>query len=235
MNSWKWMEQGFGLVMGLIVGWAFGKVARAPAVAVVDDEPAGPWRVLAPFFLLALVPWENFWKNIREWLGNGTMRDGMFGIGPGWWAATVGVALSAAVLYAIVRARSGRLAMAPATGFGRGQLLFLCVLWTPALAALLNVLPGIATISGLFVHVSFWWTATLASVIVIGLDEPGTGQEEGKMAPWDRTWRPGMGLAVAVVAVVVVIVGVSWATLSAFDGPARNTRYRFGPEAEGRK
>lgn len=229
MNSWKWMEQGFGLIMGLGVGLAFARMAQAPIAMVVDDAPrSAPLRVLAPTFLLLPMLWENLWKNTRGWTEKGVLRDGLFGLGPTWWCLIVGLAVSAAVLLAIVRAHRGRLPMAPASPFGRAQLLFLVLLWVPALAALLQVMPDLQTPSPLFVHVSFWLTAAACSLIVLSLDPPGEVVADDWKASDAADWRPRRFMLAAWVTVPLVVVLLAAIICWVGDEPLKGSKRRFG-------
>lgn len=234
LNSWKWMEQGFGLIMGLGVALAFTWLARAPIAEAVDDAPErSPLRLLAPAFLLVPMLWESLWKNVRGWVGSGVLREGMFRLEACWWCLIVGLAVSIAVLWAVWRAHQGRLALAPGSRFGRAQLLFLLLLWVPALAALLQVMPGLDTRGALFVHVSFWLTAAACSLIVVSLDPPQRVDAGAPgLEPDDPGWRPGrVGLAVGIGAPILAVLLVAFLTVAAHEGPLNGAQVRFGSAA----
>jgi hypothetical protein len=227
LNSWKWMEQLFGAIMGLGVGLGVRRVARAPLKAAVEDAPEGPLRLVAPLFLLVLVMWENFWKNLRTWRGDGRLNEGLFGLAAEWWIGVALVVLSAAVAWAVWKARRGTLPMAPASAFGRAQLLFLCLLWAPAVAALLQVMPGISSRGALFVHWSFWMTAGLASLIVVGLEGRTADVVHESLGADSLEWRPARSW-LALILVAPLLVGMlTWLTLASHDGSLPNARTRF--------
>ena len=235
LDYWKWMEQLFGLLMGAGVGIGFSKAARAPLAEPVEDMPGGPLRLIAPTFLMILVPWENLWKNVRSWDRDGVVEQGLFGVAPGWWIAVVGLAASAAVASAILRAGRGRLPMAPSTPFGRAQVLLLYMLWVPALGALLQALPSLSGRGTLFVHVTFWLTASACTLIVVNLPARPrpTMVDALPLAADDRRWRPRpVALAVPVVGLVLSGLLAALATAS-HDGPLPGSHRRFGPESGG--
>lgn len=231
LDSWKWMEQGFGLIMGLGVGLGFARVARAPLAPPVEDAPSGPLRLIAPLFLLGPMLWESLWKTVRRWAQLGTLDAGLFGVGPTWWTLLVGLSVTAVVAFAVVRAHRGQLPMAPASAFGRAQLLFLMLLWVPVVGALLQALPGMGRAGTLFVHTTFWLTAAAASAVVIGLNpRPEALAEPGGHPPIpadSSAWWP-IRPAIAV-AVVGPLLGLLLGTIAvaAEDGPLNGAQRRF--------
>jgi hypothetical protein len=60
LDSWKWMEQLFGFVMGFGVGLGF---ARLACLRPVEDQARGPLRYVALWFLLIAMQWENLHRN----------------------------------------------------------------------------------------------------------------------------------------------------------------------------
>jgi len=73
------------------------------------------------------------------------------------------------MLLAIIRRRSQVLPLAPSGDFGRGQLLFLVILWIAVAGAFTQALPAMAGKGIFFVHVTFWITGGICSLIVLGL------------------------------------------------------------------
>src|SRR6266446_8107956 len=67
LDYWKWMEQGFGLVIGFGVGLGCLRVLRGNLAPPAEDSPGGPSRWLALIFLLVVTMWENLFKNVRNW------------------------------------------------------------------------------------------------------------------------------------------------------------------------
>ena len=131
LDTWKWMEQGFGLIMGLGVGLGFSRVARAPLSPPPEDEPDGPLHLLAPLFLLIAVMWENLRKDVLNWSKGGQIDEGLFGV--------AGAVVVPGRRPGDFRGRGpGRrrsaardLADGPGLVLRPGQLLFLLVLWVP--------------------------------------------------------------------------------------------------------
>jgi hypothetical protein len=228
LNGWKWMEQGFGLVMGLVIGFAIGRIASRPQEPVVDDEPNGPWRTLAPAFLLVPMLLENFRKNVIRWSDRGHIREPLFGIEPGYGILLAAILVASAVIFAIIRARQGRLAMAPSSALGRAQLLFFCLLYAPALATLIQVLPGLDRKGSFFVHLSFWVTAGLASWVVLTLpSDPFDVASRNPSAPVDTLKWLAAGVIALVILAPLLVVTLAKATLASHAAPLPNARFRF--------
>lgn len=224
LDTWKWMEQGFGLIMGVGVGLAFVPLAARLGPAA-DDEPDGPLRWVALVFLFVVMMWENLFKNVRTWVKDGQLREGLFGAEPQTWFLVVGLLLTAAVLLAIARHRRGGLPLVPASRLGRAQLLFLLVLWVAVLAAFLQAFPGMSRKGTLLVHVTFWLTAVACTFLVIVLAEKPRGA--GSCPPSDATWRLGGWFGLAVLLVPALLVLLAWLTTASHTEPLPGSQRRF--------
>jgi hypothetical protein len=230
LGYWKWMEQCFGLIMGFGVGLGFARLSRDGLAPPVEDEPNGPLRTVALVFLLVVMMWVNLHKNVRTWARGGLLQEGLLGLEPQAWFLIVGVLLSAAVLVAIARHRTAGLALVPASAFGRGQLLFLLILWVAVVAALLQALPGIGRKGPLFVHATFWLTATLCTLVVVCLPAEARAVSQGEPAT-ALVWRPGWRLAILWGCVPALILLLAYLTCSTHEEPLPGSRQRFGVKA----
>ncbi|MFN0085948.1 MAG: hypothetical protein ACKVX9_11230, partial [Blastocatellia bacterium] len=133
LGSWKWMEQAFGLMMGLGVAIGFGRLARG-LPPPIEDEPRGPLRYVSLLFLLIAIWWENLHRNVSGWVREGHLYDWVLGQPPQRWMLIVAALLTAIIVCAIIRHRRDALPIVPTQAFGRVQLLFLLILWTAIIA-----------------------------------------------------------------------------------------------------
>jgi len=80
LDYWKWMEQSFGLIMGLGVGVVFLGRIRA-RLAPADEVAAKSWlRTVALVFLLVVMLWANLFKNVRNWTAHNQVPPDVLGI-----------------------------------------------------------------------------------------------------------------------------------------------------------
>ena len=129
IDWWKIMEQSFGLIMGLGVGLAFSQL-RFSTSEIKDEEPAFDWgKGFGVFFLLVAMTYVNLEKNVTSWLKNGMIENNMFGLSAHFWFDVSYVLLSIVIIVFLLSANRKKLALLPESSVGKGQLLFLVVLW----------------------------------------------------------------------------------------------------------
>ena len=221
------MEQLFGLLMGLGVALGFVRILRNRLAPPEEDHSGGWLSTIALVFLLVIVMWENLFKNVRNWAEGDHIPDVFLGLDSRWWFVLVGGLLIVIVVIAIFQHRRGALALAPPTAFGRGQLLFLLLLWIPVLAAFLQAFPGMNRKGIFFVHTSFWLTAAACSILVLMLSPKPTPVSKTHITPDDRTWRLGWkhGLLWALVPVLILVV--AQLSVLSHDEPLYGSHLRF--------
>ncbi len=227
LDYWKWMEQLFGLVMGIGVGLAFLRGVRRRLLPPVEDQESGNLNTVALLFLLLVMTWSNLFKNVRNWAKGNAIPEQLFGAPARWWFLLVGLLLSAGVLVAIVRHRRHELPLAPAGAFGRGQLLFLVILWVAVIGAFMQAFPGIAGKGVFLVHLSFWITGGMCSLIVLGLSGRPGEQGEPQMAPSDLSWRPGVRYWISWLLIPLFIILLAYLTTSLSQSPLPGSNLRF--------
>jgi hypothetical protein len=189
LDSWKWMEQFFGFVMGVGVGLGFTRLVRLPPI---EDQARGPLRYLALGFLLIAMQWENLPRNVRVWQNGGYLGDGLFGIAPQYWVLLLALLLSALIAWAIVQRQRVGLPLVPGVAFGRAQLLFLLLLWLAVVADLTRALPALKNRSVLFVQITFWLTALACSWVALRFSgKPAPKAESEFLAADSVAWLPG--------------------------------------------
>jgi hypothetical protein len=228
LDYWKWMEQFFGLAMGFGVACAAMRLTRLSPAAAINDEPNGAMRWMAPVFLLVVMQWKNLSKNVRNWSLSGSIREGIFGLGPRWWFLIVALMVSAVVIFAIVRHRRGTLALVPADALGRAQLLFLGLLWLAVAGAFMQAFPVLSTRGVLLVHVTFWLSAGLCSLLVIGLPAAGAPiPKEAVRSPGDSAWRLGWDHWAMWVAALLMVPLLAKLTVGSHATPLPGSHLRF--------
>ena len=227
LDYWKWMEQLFGLIMGLGIGAAFLRYVRPKLTSPPDDESGGSLNTVALLFLLLVMMWSNLFKNVRNWARGSHIPEHLFGISIGWWFLLVGVILSAMVVIAVIRHRRHELPLAPSSAFGRAQLLFLMILWVAIAGAFMQAFPGMVVKGVFFVHLAFWTTGGICSLIVLGLSGKPKPEPEPQLAPSNRSWKPGMKYWISWLLVPILIFALAYLTVSSHDEPLFGSHLRF--------
>jgi hypothetical protein len=227
LDYWKWMEQGFGLVMGWGVGLGFVRLLRGGLALPVEDQPPGAMRAVALLLLFVVMMWANLFKNVRNWTQGGQLQEGVFGLDPQYWFLIVGLLLAAVVTFAISRHVRGELPLVPATAFGRAQVLFLLILWVAVLAAFMQAFPSLGHRGALWVHVTFWLTATACTLLVLALPDKPLQPASKAIGPEATTWRPGRAQLVAWIIVPALILLLAWLTVSSHAEPLYGSHRRF--------
>jgi hypothetical protein len=225
------LEQTYGLINGLGIGLAMlPLVLRSPRVS--DDPPVRRWTDwFAPAVVLLLVTYLNARKNPEEWVKAHAMLPMMYWFQPITWFNIGYLLLAAAVVYLMIEHMRRPLPVVPASWLGKGQLLYLVLLWWVIVFNFERALVSFASqrlVTEGVLHVN----AVLVTLLVVlwsrvhrkPTDEP----------PSFHGLMPriaGIGMA----AIVVCVVG-SWGIARAVFGsvPLRfrgTPAIRFGPRA----
>ena len=234
LDSWKWMEQFFGFVMGFGVALGFARLKRVKpiadrAAAQMPVASDGVLRYLALWFLLIAMQWENLHRNVRVWSENGYLAQELFGVAPQHWVWLVAVLLSALLSWAIVRHRRGKLGLVPNTSFGRAQLLFLLLLWLAVVADFTRALPSLKGRGVLFVHLTFWLTALVCSLLVLWLSEKSAAEfSEDGVAADDVAWVLGRRYWWCWAIIPVLLFVLAKLTVALHAQPLPGSHLRFG-------
>ena len=227
LDYWKWMEQLFGLIMGIGVGLAFLRFLHRNLIPPEEDRSAGSLNTIGLVFLLIVMMWDNLHKNVRNWAKGNHIPEYFFGIQIQWWFLLVGCLLSTMVLIAIIRHRRQELPLAPSSAFGRGQLLFLIILWVAILGAFVQAFPSMAHKGRFFVHTSFWITGGICSLIVLCLSGKPDYHLDPKLTASDNYWRPGMRHWIGWLLIPVLIILLAYLTVSLDEEPLSGSHLRF--------
>ena len=232
LDYWKWMEQLFGLIMGLGVGCVFLRGVRRKLVRPEEDQTGGYLNTVALLFLLIVMMWSNLCKNVENWAKGDHIPELFFNIRTEWWFLLVGLLLSAVILVAIIRNRREALPLAPAGAFGRGQLLFFVILWIAVVGAFVQAFPNMAHKGVFFVHTTFWITAGIASLIVLMLSDKPMHLPEDQLAASNHSWKPGIRFWMSWLWVPVLILVLAYLTISLSDEPLSGSHLRFINESQ---
>lgn len=227
LDYWKWMEQSFGLIMGLGVGAVFlGRVRSR--LAGPDEDTDAPWlQNAALVFLLIVVMWANLFKNARNWAAQKLLPPEVLGLTSPWWLLIIGILLSAVVLVAILRQPRARLTLPGPGVFARGQLWFLLVTWIAVLGASTQAWSGMASRGVFLVHASFWISAGLASLIVVSLTPAEGKPVVAPVAADDVTWRTRPIFWICLFLTPIIVYTVARLTVAAHAAPLPGSHARF--------
>jgi hypothetical protein len=123
------LEQTYGLLNGAGIAVAMGILARrTPQLS--DDPPLRRWtEPLAAGFLLLLVTYLNLSKNPERWVKEGAVSEILYGLPAAAWFNLAYGLLGLALVWLMARHTRSPLAVLPSTWRGRGQLLYLVLLW----------------------------------------------------------------------------------------------------------
>ncbi len=227
LDYWKWMEQLFGLIMGIGVGLAFLVYLRRNLIPPEEDKSRGSLNTVGLVFLLIVMMWNNLYKNVRNWAKGNHIPEQFFAIQTYWWFLLVGMLISAMVIIAIIRHHHQRLPLAPSSAFGRGQLLFLIILWVAIIGAFVQAFPGMARKGVFFVHTTFWITGGICSLIVLSLSGRPNYLLEQKLAASNYCWKPCLRHWISWLMVPVLIFLLAYLTVYLDEEPLPGSHLRF--------
>ncbi len=126
------LEQTTGLFNGLALAAAMAPLARfAPAPDEDDGSPALGRRTAhyALAFVLLLITYLNLRKNAGEWVRVGAMPGTMAGLSAAAWFDLAYLLIALTLLTLALRHSRKPLAILPPSPLGRGQLLYVVLLW----------------------------------------------------------------------------------------------------------
>jgi MFS family permease len=227
LDYWKWMEQSFGLIMGLGVGAVFLGWVGPRLTPPAEEGGTRRLRIVALVLLLVVMMWSNLFKNVRNWTTQKQIPGEVLGLGSSWWFFFIGLLLSATVVVALLRYGHQRLTLSPTADFGRGQLLFLLVTWIPTVGAFTQALPGMSSRGAFLVHASFWMTAGLISLIAVSLPPEAAGRFGAPGTSSADAGRLGRGFWIALFLTPIILYGAARLTLAAHAAPLPGSALRF--------
>lgn len=239
------LEQSYGFINGIGVALAMGLLAaRTP---LVSDEPrVRKWTEgFSVFFALPFLCFLNLQKNPRTWVEASAMAERMtaplfrsVALSAWNWHNLVFLALFAASIGLMVAHCRRPLALVPRSWLGRGQWLYLLLLWWMVAGNFERALPRFHEVR----LVTEWviaMNAILATVLLVALpreDQVFSPRPAGDFrARLMRVTAVGLLVAVTSIAVETGVVRLIYGdTHAGHSGRDGQPQMRFGPQAEWR-
>jgi hypothetical protein len=248
-NWHSFLEQWHGFGHGIAIAVAIGILAirlrpvDEPAEDSCESRSPGRWQdVFAVGFVLFFITLMNVYKNPPEWVKAEHMPAMMkmplvaaieWSAGTWFMIAWLAISVSAIALMSIHLRRP--LAVVPASWVGRGQLMFIILLWIMVIANFERALSGF-TENRLITEWVLFMNAAIATFLVVAL--PGKPRK-AEVAEPPSYWRlTGRTWALAAPVVAVLLTAYAFCTLWVYKGqPVEGAPYnhkRWGAEAHWR-
>ncbi len=129
IDWWKVMEQSFGFIMGLGAAIVFLKF-KDSAPKLQDEKVDFDWgNGFAIFFLIVAMTYVTMVHNVEKWIEHGIVAKQIVGISTYFWFAVAYLIFALMVIIFIRSSQYRKLAFLPDSVQGKGQLLFILVLW----------------------------------------------------------------------------------------------------------
>ena len=228
------LEQTTGLFNGLALATALAPLVRSGPAVDDDTGSQALGRRTSPFalaFVVLGITYLNLRKNAREWVRVGAMPETMAGLSAGAWFDLASLLIAVSFLTLLVRQARRPLAIVPSSPMGRGQLLYVVLLWWLVAGNFERALVHF-TASRLVTEGVIGAVALACTLIVLAWPPPDRAAPVGS-ADIDRPWLLRT-IAAGLIAAAVAIV-FDWAVVRAvygdrFAGHA-SLHIRFGPNA----
>ena len=234
-DHWKWTEQSFGLIMGLGVSLGLLRLLRGNLAVENHDEPRRrQLNLVGAFFLLVGMQWMYLRHNVYAWKKEpiGFLTDEpLFGVPGPQWFAILGAALSLLACRALWLHYRNRLPLAPASKLGRGQFIFLFVMYASNIAVFTKAIDHMQSKGMLFVHGSFWVSCFICTWLMLKGKPVHHWSDQEEVSPEDARWKLGWKHWLLWVLCPLLILTISAVTMKMHDAPIPGSRLRFGPDA----
>jgi hypothetical protein len=228
------LEQTTGLFNGIGVAVALASLSRwNPLVDQSDDPDQRPrTEPYALGFVLLGITYLNLRKNVGEWVRVKAMPATMVGVSAATWF-DLGYVLLALTLLALLRRQSRKpLEIVPSTALGRGQILYVVLLWWLVVGnferALVAFTPQRLVTEGVIFVVALVCTLLLLSGSPPWRTEKLLPSGESRRPRLTRTIEAGLlATAVSIVADWAIVRGIYGDRFAGHAGK----HIRFGPDA----
>ncbi len=228
------LEQTTGLFNGIGLAAAVASVARrAPPLADQPERASGREAIACGFVLLGIT-YINLRKNVPQWVRSKAVPAEMAGIAAWVYFEAAYLLLTIAAIVLWARHRKRPLPVVPESWLGRGQLLYLGLLWWMVVSNFERALVGF-TAQRLVTEGVIYVVALIATLLLLlgaGAEEPG-GEPRPAIPPRARLPLAAT-VAVGVTAATLSIVA-DWAIVRAIYGDRfaghAGLHIRFGPRA----
>jgi hypothetical protein len=227
------LEQTYGLINGIGIAVVMGLLAgRLPRLTENETPGCRRWtEVFAVVFVLLGITYVNIVKNVETWVDSKSIPATLYGLDSFWWFNLAYLVLAIAVVWLLVVNLRRPLAIIPTGWLGKGQLLYIVLLWWMVIGNLMRAIPPFHQ-QRLITEGVIHFNACLCTLLVILLatkTRPAPPQQ-------DLDHRAGI-LAATVFGIVGMLVTVAVQTriTSALYGtqkaPHAGLHIRFGPDA----
>jgi hypothetical protein len=225
------LEQTYGLINGVGVAVAFLLIRnRAPKVA--DEPSVRRWtEVVAVGFLLFFLTYVNLQKDPDDWIKARAIAESMYFLSTRGWFDLGYAALAAAGLWLICSHLRRPIAIVPPTWLGKGQMLFIVLLWWMVIGNLAKAIVAF-TPQRLVTEGTIFCNALLCTVMALlwpRRAEPETHKEHAGYSPLIR--KTLMIGAVGAVLSTVVDWGIARTIYGDKFAGSAGLHIRFGPNA----
>jgi hypothetical protein len=226
------LEQSYGFLNGIGIAVAMAYLARR--LPRTSDEPRErPWtEVAAAFFVLLVITYVNLVKNVPNWVRHDAIPPEMYGISSRNWFNIAYGALAAAVILAWIRHRRRPWAVIPESYLGKGQLLYLVLLWWVVVGNLMRAIPPFVE-QRLITEGVIFFNAVLCTLFLVLWPQP-TGMPDREDRPIAHRSLVGvtlLGLLAFAGTVALESYGTREIHGDKFAGYA-GFHTRFGPDAK---
>ena len=227
------LEQTTGLFNGLALAVAMSPLLRSAPAA--DDDAGSPASRRTASYALAFVvlgiTYLNLRKNAGEWVRVGAMPKEMVGLSTGAWFDLAYLLIALTFLTLLIRHARVPLAILPESPMGRGQLLYVLLLWWLVVGnferALVRFAPQRLVTEGVIGAVGLACTLLVLAWPPQTRKAPPLAEDVG--SPWlARTLQAGLLAAAASIL-------IDWGVVRAIYGDKfaghASLHIRFGPRA----
>ena len=228
------LEQTYGFFNG--VGVAIAMVYLARRLPPASDAPATRrWtEVAAVSFILLAITYVNVIKDVSTWINlkPPAIPAALYGVPSALWFKLGYALLAVAVVVLLIRHLRSRIALVPLSWLGKGQLLYVVLLWWIVIGNLMRAIPPFAEqrlITEGVIHVN----AVLCTLFVLLWPRP-TALPDREGNGFSAASLIGVAI-LGTVLLTAIVAGESYGTRAiygnAFVGHA-GKHMRFGPDAQ---
>ena len=225
-GGWGKMEKLFGFIMGLGVAFGVDRLAREGLESPIEDGQ-GYLNEFAVFFLFVPMMAWNFGQNISRWESARVFPEHMLGVSGLTWAIFGGWLLALLLLFALYRQRSRVLDFVPSSALGKGQLLFLAVLWLILGASFAGSLPHLASPGVATSEIFYIICATAASFAILMHSDGSEPLVVCNRARSDLAWKSGWRYWGSWLIVPALVICLAWISVSIAPPTTNKKFYRF--------
>jgi hypothetical protein len=229
------LEQTTGLFNGIGVAAVVAGLARRSPRAQDTGECYPATEPIALGFVLLGVTYLNLRKNVAQWTGAKAVPTEMAGM-PAWlWFELGYILLALTMLLLVLRHRRSRLPIVPESRIGKGQLLYVGLLWWLVAGNFTRALVAF-TAERLVTEGVIYVVALACTLILLTSSDPVPASSDPVLdAPDSREQARLISTVAAGLVAAILSIGADWAIVRAIYGDRfaghSGLHIRFGPRA----